>query len=75
MTGNTAIPAYDAIIEPTEDSIIPMSSNTAITASAASTWEHGPSSGREYVKKRLCTFVIFNIFIFYCILALNVKLM
>ena len=64
MTGNTAIPAYDAVIEPTEDTIVPMSSNTAITASAASPREHGPSSGREYVKKRLCIFVIFNIFIF-----------
>ena len=75
MTGNIATSAYDATIEPTEDSIVPMSSNTAITASAASSREHGPSSGREYVKKRLCIFVIFNIFIFYCILALNVKLM
>ena len=75
MTGNIATSAYDVTIEPTEDSIIPMSSNTAITASAASPWEHGPSLGRECVKKRLCIFVIFIIFIFYCILALNVKLM
>ena len=28
-----------------------------------------------YVKNRLCILVIFIIFIFYCILALNVKLM
>ena len=75
MTGNTAIPAYDAIIEPAEVTIVPMSSNTAITASAATPWEHGPSLGRECVKNRLCIFVIFIIFIFYCILALNVKLM
>ena len=75
MTGNTAIPAYDAIIESAEDTIVPMSSNTAITASAASPWEYGSSLGREYVKNRLCIFVIFIISIFYCILALNVKLM
>ena len=63
MNGTTAIPAYDAIIESTENAVVPMSSNTAITASAASPREHGPSFGRECVKKRLCTFVIFIIFI------------
>ena len=75
VTGTAAIPAYDAIIEPTEVTIVPISSNTAITASAATPWEHGPSLGRECVKNRLCIFVIFIIFSFYCILALNVKLM
>lgn len=75
VTGTAAIPAYDAIIESAEVTIVPMSSNTAITASAATPWEHGPSLGRECVKNRLCIFVIFIIFSFYCILALNVKLM
>ena len=53
MNGTTAIPAYDAIIESTKNAVVPMSSNTAITASAASTREHGPFSGRECVKKHL----------------------
>ena len=75
MTGNIATSAYDATIEPTEDSIIPMSSNTATSASAAGTWEHGPSSGREYVKKRLLHLRHLQHLHFYCILALNVNLM
>ena len=57
MTGNTAIPAYDAIIESTENTIVPMSSNTAITASAASTQDMDLSLAGSVSKSIFCIFV------------------
>ena len=58
MNGTTAIPAYDAIIESTENTIVPMSSSIAVTASAAGTQDMEPSSAGS-VSKTICIFIYY----------------
>ena len=50
MNDTTAITASDAIIEPTENTMVPMSSSNAATASAAVAKEMESSFCGEYVR-------------------------